>query len=332
MKTPNPTNVQRLKRLPGQTGKQLARIFLSFFTLFPLHGARWKEWKSSEKSPSLINIHRLKRLPGQTVKQLALILLSLLTLFPLYFMLTNSFKVQSEFFGNLLGLPQNPILENFAKILQHPNLGRWFANSIILTTGSVLVCTVIAILAAYAFAKMSFPGRDTLFNLITPLMVIPPIVMVIPMFVLFRQLNLVNNLGGPLIIYSGLMLPFTIYMLRNFFVSIPKEIQDAAMIDGCSGFQVLTKIYLPLSKPALMTSIIVNSVWVWNELLIALVFLQTEELRPLIVGITTSLQKRFTLDVPSLMAGLAVATIPMIILYIVGQKALVRGLVAGYDK
>jgi len=284
------------------------------------------------KTSNPININRLKRLPGSTVKQLALIFLSLLTLFPLYFMVTNSFKVQDEFFKNLLGLPQNPVIENFTKILQHPNLGRWFANSILLTTGSVMLCTIIAILAAYAFAQMRFPGRDTLFNLITPLMVIPPIVMVIPMFVLFRQFHLVNNIGGPLIIYAGLMLPFTIYLLRNFFITIPSEIQDAALIDGCTGFQVLTKIYLPLSRPALVTSMIVNAVWVWNELLIALVFLQNEELRTLIVGITTSLQKRFTLDVPSLMAGLTVATIPMIILYIIGQNALVRGLVAGYDK
>lgn len=247
-------------------------------------------------------------------------------------MLTNSFKAKNEFFNNLLGLPQSLMIENYTKILQHPNLGRWFANSILLTAGAVVVCSTIAILAAYAFAKMSFPGRDTLFNLITPLMVIPPIVMVIPMFVLFRPLHLVNNLGGPLIIYAGLMLPFTIYLLRNFFISIPNEIEEAAYIDGCTGFQVLTKIYLPLSKPALMTAMIVNAVWVWNELLIALVFLQTEERRTLMVGITTSVQKRFSLDVPSLMAGLTAVTIPMIILYLIGQKALVRGLVAGYDK
>jgi ABC-type glycerol-3-phosphate transport system permease component len=279
-----------------------------------------------------IKLQRLSYLPGWMIKQFSLVFLSLLTLFPLYFMFTNSFKVQDEFFKNLLGLPKNPVLGNFVKVLQNPNIGRWFANSILLTTGAVLLCTVIAILAAYAFAQMRFPGRDTLFNLITPLMVIPPIVMVIPMFVLFRKLHLVNNLGGPLIIYAGLMLPFTIYLLRNFFVTIPSEIMDAALIDGCTGFQVLTKIFLPLSRPALVTSIIVNAVWVWNELLIALVFLQTEELRTLTVGITTSLQKRFTLDVPSLMAGLMVATIPMILLYIIGQNALVRGLVAGYEK
>lgn len=279
-----------------------------------------------------INIYRLRQIPSWLLKQGSLFTLTILTLFPLYFMSVNALKNREDFLKNSLRLPQSIELQNFMKILQHPNLGLWFRNSIILTFGSVLLCTAIAILAAYAFAQMDFRGKDTLFNLITPLMVIPPIVMVIPMFVLFRQLRLVNNLAGPLVIYSGLMLPFTIYLLRNFFVTIPREIKEAALIDGCSGFQVLTKIYLPLSRPALVTSIIVNAVWVWNELLIALVFLQTEELRTLIVGITTSLQKRFTLDVPSLMAGLTIATLPMIIMYIIGQNALVRGLTAGYEK
>ena len=278
-----------------------------------------------------MNIHRLKRLPGWTIKQLALILLSLLTLFPLYFMATNSFKVRDEFFKNLLGLPQNPVIENFSKILQHPNLGRWFANSILLTAGSVFLCTGIAILAAYAFAQMRFPGRDTLFNLITPLMVIPPIVMVIPMFVLFRQLHLVNKLGGPLIIYAGLMLPFTIYLLRNFFVTIPKEIQEAALIDGASGFQILTKIYLPLSRPAIVTSIIVNAIWVWNELLIALIFLQRDDMKTLMVGIA-SMRSRNYVDIPATMAGLLVATIPIVILYIFGQRYFIRGLTSGAVK
>ena len=128
------------------------------------------------------------------------------------------------------------------------------------------------------------------------------------------------------------MLPFTIYLLRNFFITIPREIHEAALIDGASTWQILSRIDLPLARPAVVTSMLVNVVWVWNELLIALVFLQRDELRTLVVGIATSLQKRFTLDVPALMAGLAVATIPMIILYAVGQRTLVRGLTAGFEK
>jgi len=279
-----------------------------------------------------LSLDRARAIPGIALKQLVLIGLVTLTLFPLYFMLTSAFKSRNEFIGNLLGLPSSLTFANFASVLRHPNLLNWVINSVLLTGVSVTLCTVIAILAAFALANMQFKGRDFLFGMITPLMVIPPIVMIIPLFVLFRQMGLINNLGGPILVYAGLMLPFTIYLLRNFFVTIPREIREAALIDGCSTFQILTHIDLPLSRPALVTSMLVNAVWVWNELLIALVFLQREELRTLIVGISTSLQKRFTLDVPALMAGLAVATFPMILLYVVGQRALVRGLTAGFEK
>lgn len=290
-----------------------------------------QEFPVAVRRPQL-NAALLRQIPHRLAKQAALLSLSLLILFPLYFMFNNSLKQRTEFLGNQLALPENPTLKNFISVLQHPHLLGWFGNSVFLTFVSVSICTLVAILAAYAFANMSFRGRDMLFSLITPLMVIPPIVMVIPLFVLFRQWDLVNNLWGPILIYSGLMLPFTIFLLRNFFVTIPHEIQEAARMDGANDFQLLTQIDLPLLRPAIITSMIVNAVWVWNELLIALVFLQTEELRTLIVGISVSLQKRFTLDVPALMAGLAVATLPMILLYIIGQRALVRGLVSGFEK
>ena len=274
----------------------------------------------------------LHRAPEGAIKQAAMILLVAVILFPLFFIFNNALKTRDQYLTNQLTLATSPTWENFTRVFQYPRLLNWFGNSVLLTGVSVILCTTIAILAAYAFANLQFPGRDTLFNLITPLMAIPPIVMLIPMFVLFQKMGLINNPGGPIIIYTGLMLPFTIFLLRNFFITIPKEIREAALLDGCSSFQLVTRIILPLSRPALVTSMIVNAVWAWNELLIALVFLQTEEQRTLVVGIAASLQKRFNLDVPSLMAGLAVATVPMIILYIVGQNALVRGLVAGFEK
>jgi ABC-type glycerol-3-phosphate transport system permease component len=266
------------------------------------------------------------------IKQAAMIILMFVILFPLFFIFNNALKTRDQYNLNQLALSLSPTFENFNKVFQYPGLLSWFGNSLILTAVSVVLCTLIAILAAYAFTNMQFPGRDLLFTLITPLMVIPPIVMIIPLFVLFQLIRLINNLGGPILIYTGLMLPFTIFLLRNFFITIPREIKEAALLDGCSSLQLLTKIYLPLSRPALVTSMVVNAVWVWNELLIALVFLQTEEQRTLIVGVAASLQKRFNLDIPLLMAGLAVVTIPMILLYVVGQNALVRGLVAGYEK
>ncbi len=280
--------------------------------------------------PSYLQL--LKRIPGKAAKQVGMIFLMLLILYPLFFIFNNALKTRDQYLASPVSLATHPTLENFLRVIQYPHLLDWFINSLILTGVSVILCTLISIMAAYAFANLTFPGRDLLFNLITPLMVIPPIVMIIPMFVLFQKIDLINKLGGPIVIYAGLMLPFTIYLLRNFFITIPKEIQEAAVMDGCSSFQLLTLINLPLSRPALVTSMLVNAVWVWNELLIALVFLQNEELRTLIVGIAASLQKRFTLDVPALMAGLAITTIPMILLYVYGQRALVRGLVAGFEK
>jgi ABC-type glycerol-3-phosphate transport system permease component len=278
------------------------------------------------------NVDKLKRIPEKAVKQAMLISLSIGVLFPLYFMFSSAFKSRLNFNQNQLAIPKTLNFENFLNVLQHPNLVDWFRNSLILTGVSVLLTTTISLLAAYAFGTMVFRGRNTLFNLITPLMVIPPIVMIIPLFVLFQHYGLVNNLWGTILIYSGLMLPFTIFLLRSFVVTIPREILEAAQIDGANEFQLMVLILLPLLRPALITSMIVNAVWVWNELLIALVFLQEGELRTLIVGISTGLQKRFSLDVPALMAGLAIATIPMILLYVIGQNALVRGLTAGFER
>jgi len=283
-------------------------------------------------SQSNLNVDKLKQIPEKAVKQAMLISLAIGVLFPLYFMFSSAFKNRLDFNRNQLAPPTTLNFDNFLNVLQHPNLLNWFRNSLILTGFSVLATTAISLLAAYAFGTMRFRGRNTLFNLITPLMVIPPIVMIIPLFVLFQHYGLVNNLLGTILIYSGLMLPFTIFLLRSFVVTIPHEIMEAARIDGANEFQLLVLVLLPLLQPALITSMIVNAVWVWNELLIALVFLQDGELRTLIVGISTGLQKRFSLDVPALMAGLAIATIPMILLYVIGQNALVRGLTAGFER
>ena len=128
-----------------------------------------------------------------------MILLMVVILFPLFFIFNNALKTRDQYLANQLSLATSPTWENFTKIFQYPRLLSWFGNSLILTAVSVGLCTIIAILAAYAFANLQFPGRDTLFNLITPLMVIPPIVMLIPLFVLFQRLRLSTTWQAPLL-------------------------------------------------------------------------------------------------------------------------------------
>jgi ABC-type glycerol-3-phosphate transport system permease component len=274
---------------------------------------------------------RSARIPGSLLRQLVVIFFTLLSLFPLYFMLVSSLKSKADYLENKFNLPTHPILDNFVTAFAGEKFFIRFANSTILTVGSVAVSLLIACLAAYAFARMQFPGKRTLFNLMLSLMVVPPVVMVVPLFVTLVRLNLVNTYQGTILIYIGLLLPFSIYMMTNFFQTIPHEIIDAARIDGCSNFGVFSRIMMPLSAPAVITLIVVNALWVWNELLIALIFLQRDEMKTLMVGIA-SMRSRIYVDIPATMAGLMVATIPIVVLYMFGQRYFIRGLIGGAVK
>ena len=268
---------------------------------------------------------------GLSLRQVIVIFATLLSLFPIYFMAVSAFKTRSEYIANKWSLPQSLILANFDTALAGEKFFIRFANSTILTVGAVCASLLIACLAAYAFARMEFPGKRTLFNLIIALMVVPPVVMLIPLFVFMVRWHLVNTYTGTILIYTGLLLPFSVFLMTNFFRAIPREIIEAARIDGCSHLGVFHRIMIPLAAPAVITLVVVNALWVWNELLIALVFMQKDELKTLMVGIS-SLQSRNYVDIPATMAGLLIATIPIVIVYIFGQRYFIRGLTSGAVK
>jgi ABC-type glycerol-3-phosphate transport system permease component len=246
-------------------------------------------------------------------------------------MLANSFKGRDQYLTNILEFPSPLTTENYIAAFAGKDFVRWFVNSAVLTLASTFITMVIALLAGYAFAKMSFKGRNILFRAIVPLMSIPPVAMIIPQFQMIAVFGMVNTLSSVIFIYCGLMLPMTIYLFRNFIISVPDSLLEAARIDGCYSLRILIHIIIPLCKPAIITSSLVNIVWVWNELLIALVFLQKESLRTLVVGITL-FKSRYSLNVPVIMAGLVLVTLPMVILYVFGQRRLVDGLLAGSIK
>lgn len=268
---------------------------------------------------------------GRFSRQAIVLFATLLSLFPVYFMAVSAFKSRSEYITDKWGLPDVLVWSNFDKALAGEKFFNRFANSAILTAGAVAVSLLIACLAAYAFARMNFPGKKTLFNIILSLMVVPPVVMVVPLFVSWVRWGMINTHHGTILIYTGLLLPFSIYLMTNFFKAIPREIIEAARIDGCSSFGILRRIMMPLSAPALITLIVVNALWVWNELLIALVFMQKDDLKTLMVGIS-SMPSRNYVDIPLIMAGLLIATIPIVIVYMFGQRYFIRGLTGGAVK
>ena len=257
--------------------------------------------------------------------------IGVLTLFPLYFIIITSLKSHKEYLDNRFLPPSHPTLVNFRTAFHDGTLLRWVLNSVVITTSSVIIAAIVAALAAYPLARMRFPGRLPFMALNIVLMVVPPVVLIVPLFLFFVNLGLVNSRLAVVIIYIGLLIPFSTYLLANFFATIPRSLEEAARMDGANSLRLLWHVISPLSAPAIMTVVVVNTVWVWNELLIALVFLQDDNARTLTAGLTF-FQGRFTTNEPLVMTGALVATVPMIALYIAGQRFFIRGLAAGFGK
>jgi ABC-type glycerol-3-phosphate transport system permease component len=260
-----------------------------------------------------------------------LILLTILMLYPLYYMVITSLKTRVEWLGNQFGLPRAVTLANYVEVFLEGKLPLWFRNSITVTAGSVLLATLVSTLAAYAVVRFPFRGRMAFLNTMIALMVVPPSVLIVPLFILMARLKLINTLPGLSLIYVGLLIPFSIYLLVSFFRSLPRELFDAAAIDGCNNFSVLWRIVLPLSGPAFVTLVIVNSLYVWNELLLALVFLQGEDLKTLMPGLLM-FKGHFFNNEAMVMSAAFLAALPMILLYLFGQRWFIEGLVAGSVK
>jgi raffinose/stachyose/melibiose transport system permease protein len=268
---------------------------------------------------------------GAVARHGVLLAFTALALFPIYFMVSSAFKTNDEFAGNELGLPHHFVLSTLRAALAGGDIYRWLLNSVLVTATAVIASTALAALCAYPLSVIHWrPGRAML-NVFIALMVIPPIVLIIPLFSTVSDLGQLNTYRSVIVIYTGIMLPFSTFLLTSFFRTIPKSLIEAARIDGAGSWRTLRSVVVPLSLPALMTVVIVQSLWVWNEVLIAVIFLQQDSLRTLMVGLTV-FKSRYHIDIPIVMAGMVWATIPMLALYLAGQRFFIRGLTAGSTK
>jgi ABC-type glycerol-3-phosphate transport system permease component len=265
------------------------------------------------------------------LKQAVLLFAVFIALVPTIFMIMTALKSDEEYTFNKVGFPQALVFDHFNVVLFESPLFHWMLNSAILAGGSVLLSSAVSVLGAYAIARMQFKGRNLLFSIAVALMAIPPVVMIVPLFVLYSRIGLISTYEGAILIYAGLITPFSVYLLTTFFRTLPKELFEAARMDGAGDFLILWRIVLPLSLPALLTLVVVNALYVWNDLLIAIIFLQDDAKRTLMAGISV-FQGRYENQIPLVMAGMAIGSAPMIILYIAFQKYFIRGLMAGAIK
>ncbi len=253
---------------------------------------------------------------------------AVMVLLPSVFVVLTALKTQADYSADKIGLPSLPTLANVEEAMRGGRFGTWLLNSIILAGGSVTVALVVSAPAAFAFARMRFRGQTMLLALVSALMVIPPVVLILPLFLLLTRLGLTSTYPGVILVYAGLLTPFSVFLLTSFFRAIPHPLIEAASIDGAPSHTVLARIMLPLSAPAIATLVVVNALWVWNDLLIALVLLPRDEMRTLMVGVTV-FGSRYNSDVPVAMTGMLLASLPMLILYLLGQRYFIRGLASG---
>jgi ABC-type glycerol-3-phosphate transport system permease component len=265
------------------------------------------------------------------LKQAVLLVAVFIALVPTIFMIMTALKSDAEYTFDKIGFPDTVVFDHFNTVIFESPFFHWMLNSAILAGGSVILSSAVSVLGAYAIARMQFKGRNLLFSISVALMAIPPVVMIVPLFVLYTRLDMISTYQGAILIYAGLITPFSVYLLTTFFRTLPKELFEAARMDGAGDFLILWRIVLPLSLPALLTLVVVNALYVWNDLLIAIIFLQDDAKRTLMAGISV-FQGRYENQIPLVMAGMAIGSAPMIILYIAFQKYFIRGLMAGAIK
>lgn len=258
------------------------------------------------------------------LRYVILIFIALLVLVPLIWMLSTSFKPKSQWFSRTVDwLPRTFTLDNYTKILNNRTtpIGLWFLNSMILGTITTTLTLVVDALAAYAYARLEFPGRRALFGLILATLFLPGVMFLVPNFITVFRLGMLNTFQG--VFLPALASVFGVFFLRQFFETIPRELEEAAQIDGATTFQTFWSVVLPLSRPALATLAVITFLASWNDFLWPLLVLQERALQTLPPGLRT-LQGAYTAEYGQMMAGAAIAAVPVLLLYIFTQRYIVQ--------
>ncbi len=259
-----------------------------------------------------------------------LVLYSLIIVFPIFWVFLNSLKNNEEIFYSPFGLPEYARWVNYLSAWVDGNVGTAFFNSVIVTASSVLIIAIIAPMAAYALARLNFAGKKYIFFMFLSGMFIAPVTGLVPLLKLLKNLNLVNTYPGLVLPYVAFALPLSIFILRSFFIGISTAIEDSAIIDGASQWQIYSRIMFPLALPSVYTVLILQTVYIWNEFLFALVFLRTENMFTLPRALA-SFKGSFVAEYGALNAAVVMAAVPTILLYILFSTRIRRGMAVGFS-
>lgn len=258
---------------------------------------------------------------------------SIFTICALSWVVLASVKTNREVFREPFAIPTEPQFVNYDRVWSNSQVGLAFANSLITVGASVILILVVSAPAAYILSRAEFKGRGLLTMVYIAGIGIPYPLLFIPLFALLAGLKLNNSIPGLVLIYVSLSIPFTVYILTGFFSTLPQELEDAAVIDGATDFQVFSRVMLPLAAPGLLTATIFNFIGLWNEFQLALIFIQEPDLRPLSLSLyTLKNSMTYSGDWAGLFAGVVIVVVPTIILFVILSERMISGMTLGSVK
>src|SRR3954449_6860574 len=275
---------------------------------------------------------RLRRLVGRLAFYALVAIIVLYTVFPFYWAIVSSLRTGSNLFSTA-PVPLQPAWNNYVAVFREQPFARNIANSLFVAVSTVAVSLALAVAAAYALGRISFRGRRPLLFTILGVSMFPQIAVLSGMFELVRALGLYNNLLALTLSYMIFTLPFTVWVLTTFMRELPKELEEAAIVDGAKPVTIVTRVFMPLLGPALITTGLLAFIAAWNEFLFALTFTLTQDIRTVPVAIALiSGASAYELPWGNIMAASVIVTVPLIILVLIFQRRIVSGLTAGAVK
>ena len=271
-----------------------------------------------------------KMTPGMAIACFFLLIYFLLIAYPIFWLIMNSLKTYKEIYKNIWAMPQVPQWMNYVNAWNR-GVSRYFLNSVLVTGATIVLTIFSAALGSYSLARFRFRGNQLVFMLCMGGMMLSPQVTLIPLYQIIRFLRIKNTYLAMIIPYSAYRIPMMIMLIRSFFLTIPKEMEESACLDGCSDFQIFVRIFLPMSKHILLTCCILIAYYAWNEFLFAMIFVDSESLKTIPTGLM-NLRDALQTDWGTLLAGMTISALPLIILFFCMQKHFIRGMTAGAVK
>lgn len=270
--------------------------------------------------------------PGRVALVICLIVLAVLFLAPTVGVILSAFKTTRDIaLGNLWSIPDTLYLGNFAEVIANPSVKVYFINTLLVAAPATIASIALGILAGWVFAKLPFRGSELLFLVIVSGLFFPPQIILIPLFKLFNQMGLIDTLWPMIIVHTAMGIPICTLLMRNFFTAVPNALREAALVEGINEWQILTRIALPISLPAIAVLATLQFTWIWNDFLWPLIFTQSDDVRTVMLGLVF-LRGQYTVAWGVQGALALLASLPTLIVFLFFQRYFIRGLTMGAVK